>query len=214
MLKSKKVSIIGGSDGPTSIFIASKANNKFANNIRKRIKEKREKKIIDNLSINPHTLKQLSRYITKKYGAYRVNERKSSYQFAYQNIKANLVLKYNPQLVHTPIPKHLTNYNNQLKLKKYFEQMEQRVNEAVNTAFVIEFEQYMIEVTTPKNKGKIQIDLEYKYGTMQVSYTGSGKNKEYNKIVQDIYYYYGVSKKDILNKTQRYQQLIDVLIRK
>lgn len=199
------MSIIGGADGPTSIFIAKKSNNKI-----KKIEDRRNK-IINQLPIDPHSVSQLIEYIAYQYSARKANEEENSYKFAFQNIKSQLVLKYKPELVMTPQPDKLGNYINKKKVEQYFHQIEQRNLEAANVRkeeFEINFEQYIIQVNKDEHKGMIQIDVEYNYNYFAVSYSGQEESLEYMKIVCDLYKYYGVSKEDIVNRTDRLMNLV------
>jgi hypothetical protein len=202
------ISIIGGADGPTSIFIAGKSKNQM------KMIEKRRSKIIAQLSSNPHTLSQLVEYITKKYGARKVSEEENRYKVTLLNVKSALVLKHRPELVSTPMPKELCDYKNKEKVEQYFRRIQKRNLEATNIKkeeFEVKFEQYIINVNEPRRKGTIQIDVEYKYDYLGVSYSCQGERADYGKIGCDIYEYYGVSKDDIAKRTDRLMQLVSCI---
>ena len=68
------VTIIGGSDGPTSVFFAGKfTGQNFLRSLKGRYMDSRMKrrraKVIKHLAAEPHTPKELERYLKKKYHA-------------------------------------------------------------------------------------------------------------------------------------------------
>ncbi len=55
----------------------------------------------------------------------------------------------------------------------------------------------------------LTIEMDYNSNTFGVSFSGSKKEmKCFQKIVKDLYTYYGVSEDDIKNKTERYLSLL------
>ena len=58
-----------------------------------------------------------------------------------------------------------------------------------------------------------EIEIDDAQDTFGVSYSGSPKvMKHFSRIARDLYLYYGVSERDIAEKTQRYFSLLSVLI--
>ena len=74
------VSIIGGADGPTSIFIGGKDGKvKLTTRIQnyfRRIKRSRVKKRI---TANPHTLEEVVQWLKREYGAVEVLQQSHKY---------------------------------------------------------------------------------------------------------------------------------------
>lgn len=71
---SHRVSIIGGADGPTSVFIAGKT-----------------------ITANAHTLEEVIQYLQDNYGAVEVSKELRSYQEQYKSIKESLILQHKPK---------------------------------------------------------------------------------------------------------------------
>ena len=68
------VTILGGSDGPTSVFLAGKFTRQtFLRSLKGRYMDSRMKRrrarVIKHLAAEPHTPKELERYLKKKYHA-------------------------------------------------------------------------------------------------------------------------------------------------
>lgn len=64
-----------------------------------------------------------------------------------------------------------------------------------------------------KDQDTLDIDMDYKWNIFAVSYGGSSKKamKQFQKIAKELYIYYGVTKEDIRNKTERYLNLVAIL---
>lgn len=74
------VAVIGGSDGPTSIFIAGKLGNsgnvfrRMKNAVRKALHRRKRKKILSKLKAEPHSIDEVVTFIKEKYGADEVSK--------------------------------------------------------------------------------------------------------------------------------------------
>ena len=73
----------------------------------------------------------------------------------------------------------------------------------------MDFHIYRVSTKT----GTIEFSMERRWGLISCSY--SGKKEEMKKlkaIYKDVYLYYGVSEEDIRNQTERFQELVNVLV--
>jgi len=60
--------------------------------------------------------------------------------------------------------------------------------------------------------GKIQVEIEKNHQFFGAGFSGApGKKKYLDKILRDIYSYYGVTKEDIADNTDRMKGLVAVL---
>lgn len=96
----KSVSIIGGIDGPTSIFIAGqqvkpKLSQKIKQYIYKKTRARIEKKIV----ANPHTLDEMISYIADRYSIVEISQNTYSYTEEYNSLKESLIIRYQPKLL-------------------------------------------------------------------------------------------------------------------
>lgn len=99
--KSKSgVSIIGGADGPTSIFIAGRAQKRplkvRIRSILYRFKRKRaEKKVV----AGEHTLDELVQYAKNSYNLIETNSSERKYIEQQNNLKESLILQHKPEIL-------------------------------------------------------------------------------------------------------------------
>ena len=99
--KSKSgVSIIGGVDGPTSIFIAGQTQKrplkvKMKNAIYKHKRKRAEKKVV----AGAHTLNELVQYAMNKYDLIEVKSTERKYIEQRINLKESLILQHKPEVL-------------------------------------------------------------------------------------------------------------------
>lgn len=145
------IAIIGGADGPTSIFTAGGKRNlkvRIKNYLYKNKRKKIEKKIV----ANTHTLEEMLQYAENTYSA---------------------------------------------KVSDY------KVNAMPSISRVYEIKE---------SNDFLYIEIDDTSATFGISFSGSKKTtKVFQKISKDLYSYYGVSEKDIEEKTERYLSLLCVL---
>ena len=184
------VSIIGGADGPTSIFIAGKSGKtKLTTRMRNyfhRIKRNRIKK--------------------------RLTAKSFSYQEQRKCLKATLVMRHCPDLLGERVDLKPPEREDMEALKAFWEQLqeqEKRAAEIADDIFPLDFHIY--EIRGPKNC-KMQIGVETVWQVLDASYSGDKRSmKQLKKLSEEIYLYYGVAAEDIKNQTERYQSLLAIL---
>ena len=211
--------IIGGADGPTSIFIAGKSNGRRSFNLqelkrrfRKWNYNRKRKKVVASISANPHTVEEVITYLEENYHAEALDPTSRSYQFQKDAMKSGLVQQCAPELLGEMPQLAPEDVQDESKVKAFMEKvskMQKMAAEIPDEVFYVNYACYKIQ----KNDSKITIEMEKSRGYITASWSGKGKgkNNRANKIVQDIFLYYGVTKKDIENKTKRYQTLISIL---
>ena len=205
------VEVIGGADGPTSFFIGGGRKRK---SLRQRAEgilyNIRKKRIIKSIEPNPHSLEQVAAYITDKLGFAELDKANEDYQFEYKEMRTSFILKYKPELLGAlaDIPK--LKRRDEEGVREFIEKMEQRQKAAENIpvdAFDIDLHIYVMD-----NKADSEIIIERNYNCISGSSTGSKREiRKFNKLYRDIYKYYGVSKEDIENNSERFKNLIRVL---
>lgn len=127
----RSVSVLGGADGPTSIFIAGKSNNpgvleRIKRSLRKKKRAKIEKKIV----AAPHTPDEVVLYIKHKYHAVEIPSGERSYQEQQRCMKEALIMQYRPELLGEPVNiKHPKDYDEEC-LKELWKQIELRSKKA------------------------------------------------------------------------------------
>ena len=211
--KAKSVSMIGGADGPTSVFIAGKADKvSMLERIKRFHYKKKRSKVEKKVTANPHTLEEVIRYLQNKYGAVEVSRQSQDYVLQRKNLKASLVMQHKPELLGDMAEMEPSKGNTEKEISGFLEQLRQRTEKAENISeeeFPLEFHIYKIEI---KEIGEVEICMEKIWNNFGISYSGKNdKMKELKRIAKDIYLYYGVTKEDIQSRSMRYSALVTML---
>ena len=208
--KSKSgVSIIGGADGPASIFIAGKTQKKslkvkIRNAIYKYKRKRAEKKIV----AGAHTLNELVQYAMNKYDLIEINVAERKYIVQRINLKESLILQHKPEVLGEmkDIPK--LDISNEESVRKYMDKIKARsemIAEMPDDIIPMNFHLYEIRI----GDDVLEMEIDYIWNIFGISYSGDRKViKQFEKISKDLYIYYGVSEDDIKKKTKRYLSLI------
>ena len=211
--KSKSgVSIIGGADGPTSIFIAGRAQKRplkvRIRSILYRFKRKRaEKKVV----AGEHTLDELVQYAKNSYNLIETNSSERKYIEQQNNLKESLILQHKPEILGEmkDIPK--PNIYNEKSIREYLCKIEARremIAEMPDNVIPMNFHLYEIRI----GDDSLEMNIDYIWNIFAISYSGNKKvMKQFQKISKDLYIFYGVNEDDIKKKTERYLSLVTVL---
>ena len=171
--------IIGSSDGPTSVFIAS-GNHKpdLKQKLQKKSFELRKKWYALWIKPGTHTMEEVAEYIRKKYRFVEHTKESPKYQRLCQELRSSFIMQYEPQLLgeYAALPEEL---------------------------FSLEY--YYFEKQDKDLHMEIQLESRFEY----IGGSTSGKKiSKFHKIYKDVYKYYGVSEEDIKNHTKRYEDLL------
>ena len=211
--KSKSgVSIIGGADGPTSIFIAGRAQKRplkvRIRSILYRFKRKiAEKKVV----AGEHTLDELVQYAKNSYNLIETNSSERKYIEQQNNLKESLILQHKPEILGEmkDIPK--PNIYNEKSIREYLCKIEARremIAEMPDNVIPMNFHLYEIRI----GDDSLEMEIDYIWNIFGISYSGNKKvMKQFEKISKDLYIFYGVSEDDIKKKTERYLSLVTAL---
>ena len=211
--KSKSgVSIIGGADGPTSIFIAGRAQKRplkvRIRSILYRFKRKRaEKKVV----AGEHTLDELVQYAKNSYNLIETNSSERKYIEQQNNLKESLILQHKPEILGEmkDIPK--PNIYNEKSIREYLYKIEARremIAEMPDNVIPMNFHLYEIRI----GDDSLEMNIDSIWNILAISYSGNKKvMKQFQKISKDLYIFYGVSEDDIKKKTERYLSLVTAL---
>lgn len=227
------VSVIGGSDGPTSIFLAGGGRQKEKNPWRRfkaaqRSAAYQRRRARAEKSIRPgaHSMEELEAYMIGKYGAVEVPHDDPVYVENCKNMRAALAMHYHPELVGERPPKPdmdairaLDESGQKEALKEYMEacmRVQERAAALSEDVMPIDYHSYEIK---PAEHSRVHIELEKLHGFVSGGCSAStmrrhgGKRlmKEAKQIMADIHRYYGVTEEDIREKSERYHDLLVVL---
>ena len=203
------ISIIGGADGPTSIFIAGRTGKRP---LKVRIKNwiycQKRRRIAVKIRPNPHTLKQVTAFMKMEYGAAEVSKESRQYQERKASLREGLIIQNRPELLEglEEIKRH------EVFTKKAMEEMSIRIkrrSEAIaripDEQFTMDFHVYEIII----EGGRMEIEVDYLWDILGISYSGNKRAmRELKKMGRRLYVYYGVTKEDIRDETKRYSALL------
>lgn len=211
----KSVSITRGSDGPTSVFFASR-KYKEKNLIKKlqrtvmiRKYQHRLEKARRFIKPGTHTLDETIRYMKEQYGMIEADHTYPRYEEYIKRMRFSLVQRERIDLL--PKQPELKDFHDKeardkwhIELDKWEKQSEIIVEKLPEEILNMD---YLLFVLDKGKDGFMQVELERNRELIEMQYSGRG----FDPILKDIYLYYGVSEEDITNKTKRYQDLVTIL---
>ena len=207
------VSIIGGAEGPTSIFIAGKSGKvKLTTRIRNYFRKIRRNRIKKRITANPHTLEEVVEWLKREHGAVEVSRQSQDYLEQRNSLKASHNMRHRPDLLGELVNLEPPDGEDVEALKIFMEQIHERNRMAAEIAddiFPIDFHIY--EIKWAEND-RMRIGVETVWQVLDGSFSGDKKAmKQLRKLFKKIYLYYGVTAEDIKNETERYKSLLGVL---
>ena len=207
------VSIIGGADGPTSIFIAGKGSKvNLTTRIQNYFRKLKRNRLKKQITVNPHTLEEVVELLKREYGAVEVSQQSFNYQEQRKCLKASLVMRHRLDLLGELMDLKPPEGENVEALKTFLGQIQEREKMAAEIAddiFPIDFHIYEIKWS---ENDRMQIGVETVWQVLDGSFSGDKKTmKQLRKLYKKIYWYYGVTAEDIKNETERYKSLLGVL---
>ena len=207
------VSIIGGADGPTSIFIAGKGGKvKLTTRIQNYLRRLKRNRIKKRITANPHTLEEVVEWLKREHGAVEVSQQSHNYMEQKQFLKASLIMRHRPDLLGELINLEPPEGEDVEALKAFCEKIQERRNRAAEIAddiFPIDFHIYQIKWS---ENDRMRIGVETVWQVLDGSFSGDKKTrKQLEKLFKRLYLYYGVTAEDIKNETERYKSLLGVL---
>ena len=207
------VSIIGGADGPTSIFIAGKGGKvKLTTRIQNYLRRLKRNRIKKRITANPHTLEEVVEWLKREHGAVEVSQQSHNYMEQKQFLKASLIMRHRPDLLGELINLEPPEGEDVEALKAFCEKIQERRNRAAEIAddiFPIDFHIYEIKWS---ENDRMRIGVETVWQVLDGSFSGDKKTrKQLEKLFKRLYLYYGVTAEDIKNETERYKSLLGVL---
>ncbi len=214
MGKEKEVSIIGGADGPTSIFIAGKTGRKsLKERVRRYFYGCRRKKVERKIKPGAHTVQETITYIVEKYHAVEMDKQRMSYIEQRKCLKENLIIKNKPELLGDMKEISVPEEYNESTIKEMQRQIQLRSDMiAAMPDDVVPMDLHIYEIYRNEGQGYMEIAMDSIWGMLGGSYSGSKKTmKQIRKIEKDIYLYYGVTEEDVRDKSERYASLVTML---
>lgn len=182
--KSKRaVSVIGGADGPTSIFIAGRTRKKTLNvSIRTLIYRYKCRLAAKKINADPHTLNEIVQYAMKKYHLIETPSIANKYMEQRKFLKESLILQHKPELLGEmkDIPK--PDFSNEESVLAYFSKIEARskmIAEMPDDIIPMDFHLYEIKI----GDDYLEMEIDYVWNIFEVSYSGNKKiMKQFEKM--------------------------------
>ena len=206
------VTIIGGADGPTSVFIAGRSGKR---SLRDRagsyFYQKKRDRVAKKIVPGAHSLEEVAEYIKEKYKATEISETTHKYKEQKTGLKEGLIIQHRPDLLGdmaeiTP-PKEMTK-EAITQMLKLVQQRSDFIATIPEEEIPMDYHVYEIRL----GKGRMDVNIDFKWDFLNYSYSGNKKEmKQLAEIAKDIQLYYGVTEEDIQNQTQRYKELIGML---
>lgn len=207
---------IGGTDGPTSVFILKKNAKLTLKQRYQKLKYNYKKKRVEKkLTSSSHTFDEVMNYIVNVHGFREADSNAEEVLEEYREMRASYLIRYAPELLGEYAENPTLKSTDEEAVRKFLEQSRQRIQKAMEipiTKFDIDFYKYTKNLGDTEDE--MHIIIEKKYGHIGGGVSGSKKLlKKFDRIYKDIFRYYGVSKEDIENKSERYKDVVRALSR-
>lgn len=202
----RAVGVIGGADGPTSVYL-KKQKIPIRHYVRKLLYKYKGKRAEKMIVPGTHTLKELMDYVTDRYAAVELDRNYKRYLMHKDCMKESIVTRYRSDLLgdfqNISIPKTMD-----AEAMKHYNELWQKRSEYIkailDTEFSMDYHLYEIQ----KDGGRVELEIDYVWNEFSISYSGRKNSmKQVKKIAQDLVMYYGVTEEDIQNRTERYRLL-------
>ena len=207
---------IGKADGPTSVFILKKNTKLTLKQKFQKLKYNYKKARVERrLSAQGHTLDEVKDYIVNVHGFREADSNAEEVLQEYKEMRASFLIRYAPELLGEYAANPPLKSADEEEVRKFLEQGRQRIQKAMEipvTEFDIDFHKFIKNLGDAEDE--MHIIIEKKYGHIGGGVSGSKKLlKKFDRIYKDIFRYYGVSKEDIENKSERYKDVVRALSR-
>ena len=92
------VSIIGGSDGPTSVFVLGKSKKKtLKQKWQRKCFQHRKKHWERKIKPGTHTMDEVAKYLNEKYGFEEIAKDSKEYQREHDELRTSFIMQYRPE---------------------------------------------------------------------------------------------------------------------
>jgi len=216
MKNASAVSVIGGADGPTSMFLLKRNSkltlkqklHKFKYNLKRTHVEK-------TLKPEAHTLDEVMAYLVKVHGFVELGKDSDEMKEEYSRMRASFLVQHAPELLGEYATLPPLKSESQEDLLVYVRQSEERIQKAMEvptTEFDIDFHKF--QISFEDSNDNIHFVIEKRFG-----YIGGGASgnkiviKRFQRLDKEIHRYYGVTEEDIRTKSERYKDVVRALCR-
>lgn len=214
----KHTEIIGGADGPTTVFFANREQKPtLTQRIRRSINKAKRHFVEKRIVPGAHSFEEVEKYLKSKYGFEEIDASDAGFIEEYEEMRTSFLFRYRPDLVEgceTDIDISASDDKEEIysRIKEKIEKERSIAASLPKDVFDIDFHKY---VKNGKDVNEsMHVLIERKYGYLAGGAQGSKAFlRKWNRIYKDIYRYYGVSEDDIRNRTGRYKDLVIAISR-
>ena len=206
------ISIIGGADGPTSVFLVGKTGKRsLKDRADSYVYQKKRGRVAKKIVPGAHSLEEVAAYIKEKYGATEVPETAHKYKEQKASLKEGLIIQNRPDLLgdlaEISPPEEMTD-EAIVRMLKLVQKRSDFIETIPEEEMPLDYHVYEIRL----GKGRMDVNIDFKWNFLNYSYSGNKKEmKKLAEIAKDIDLYYGVTEEDIRNQTKRYKELVGML---
>lgn len=205
--------MIEGADGPTAVFVIKKNAKLTLRQKIEKLKYKIKRIYVERtIKAKSHTIDEVMEYIVNVHGF--VELAKDEVQQEYNEMRASFIMQYASELLgeYATIPRLKSDSQEDIQAHiKQFQDRQQRAIEIPTAEFDIDFHKFQISFDDINDN--IHITVEKRFAYIGGGASGNKKvMKRFQRIYKDVYRYYGVSNEDIKDKSERYEQLIRILV--
>lgn len=213
MSREKAITIIGGADGPTSVFIAGRTKKKsFKNRVRRFLYQSKRRRVEKRIEANPHTVQEVAAYAVAQYHAVEIPRTQKRYIDQYASAKLSLIFMYKPELLDGFNEITPPDVLDEESARELCSQLQLRSDYAARIPdSEMPMDLHIYDIRT--GDGHLEMTVDFVWDTiLGMSSSGDHKAmKKLSKISCDLQLYHGVSEEDIKNKTERYASLVTML---
>lgn len=208
----KAVSIIGGADGPTSIFIAGRTGRKpLKDCVRNYFYKCKRKRMEKRIRAGGHTLNEVVSYANERFTVMEVSVEEKKYIEQRKYLKESLILKHKPELLEDMkdiVKPAVWNEDSVREFQQQLQMRSERIAEIPESKMPMDLHIYEIRI----GNGCLEMEVDYMWDILGISYSGNKKTmNQLKKIARELYIYYGVTEEDIQLKSERYSSLLTTL---
>lgn len=211
------VSVIGGADGPTSVFLLKRDRKLTLRQKMQRIKYNIKRTYVEKkLKSGGHTLDEVMAYLVKVHGFVELDKDSDEMREEYSRMRASFLIQHAPKLLGEYAILPQLKSESQEDLWDYVRQSEERIQKAMEISsaeFDIDFHKFQISFDDINDN--IHFLIEKRFGYIGGGASGNKKIvKRFQQLDKDIHRYYGVTEEDIKTKSKRYEDVVRALCRK
>lgn len=211
------VSVIGGADGPTSVFLLKRDQKLTLRQKMQRIKYNIKRTYVEKtLKSGGHTLDEVMAYLVKVHGFVEQDKDSDEMREEYSRMRASFLIQHAPKLLGEYAILPQLKSESQEDLWDYVRQSEERIQKAMEISsaeFDIDFHKFQISFDDINDN--IHFLIEKRFGYIGGGASGNKKIvKRFQQLDKDIHRYYGVTEEDIKTKSKRYEDVVRALCRK